>query len=66
MVGGREGGKDVLAKVPVDATRNTRNGSVRARKDGYRRLAPMTAAAPLPVPMRPPKRPPLTVALPFC
>lgn len=52
--------------VPVEATRKARNGTVRALKDGYRRLAPATAAAPTAVPMRPPIDPPLMVALAHC
>jgi hypothetical protein len=55
--------KSIPTNVPVDATRKTRNGNVRALKEGYRRLAPITAAAPIPVPMIPPIDPPLTVAL---
>lgn len=54
---------DVPTKVPEDATRKTRNGSVSARKEGNLVLAPATAAAPIAVPMRPPIDPPLSVAL---
>jgi hypothetical protein len=54
---------DVPTKVPVEATRKARNGTVRARKEWYLLLAAMTLAAPIAVPMAPPKDPPLTVAL---
>jgi hypothetical protein len=54
---------DVPMNVPDEVTRKARNGSVRARKDAYRRLAPTTAAAPIAVPARPPIIPPLREAL---
>jgi hypothetical protein len=49
--------------VPEEATRKARKGTVRARKDGKRLLAPMTTPAPMAVPMAPPMDPPLIVAL---
>jgi hypothetical protein len=52
-------------KVPVEATRKVRKGNVSALKDGYRRLAPITATVPMAVPMTPPIDPPLIVALPL-
>jgi hypothetical protein len=44
-------------------TRKARNGIESARKLWYRLLAPMTAAVPIVMPTRPPRVPPLTVAL---
>lgn len=53
----------IQEKVPVDTARKTRKGTVRERKPGYRLVAAMTPAVPIPNPIRPPKMPPLTVAL---
>lgn len=55
----------VLENVPVETARKTRKGTVRERNPGYRLEAAITPAVPTPNPMRPPKRPPLTVALDY-
>jgi len=59
---GREG-VYILENVPVETARKTRKGTVRERNPGYRLVAAMTPAVPMPKPIIPPKRPPLIVAL---
>lgn len=56
-------GSYIPTKVPVEATRNALNGTVRARKEAYLLLAAATPTAPIAVPMTPPIDPPLIVAL---